>query len=143
MMIWESLIIVSIFLVFFFTRNENKKREEQEKLKENDDSQIGIVKKGIVKKFIDELKKVLTIGDNFMRWNRKGVRDKRNCNLISLEEYSLPSIIPHKSKSPHVVNQTKFCYVTRSPKPLIRKLYETPTTHFHLLPYFVFSCDWE
>ena len=85
MMIWESLIIISIILVFFFTRNENNKREEQEKLKENDDSQIGIVKKGIVKKFIDELKKVLTIGDNFMRWNRKGVKDKKDYNLISLE----------------------------------------------------------
>ena len=66
-MIWESLISVSIILVFFFTRNENKKIEEQEKLKEKDDSQIGIVKKGIVKKFIDELKKFLTLGENFMR----------------------------------------------------------------------------
>ena len=33
-MIWESLIIISIFLVFFFTRNENKKREEQEIIEE-------------------------------------------------------------------------------------------------------------
>ena len=34
MMIWESLIIVSVILVFFFTRNENKKREEQERIEE-------------------------------------------------------------------------------------------------------------
>ena len=34
MMIWESLIIISIILVFFFTRNENKKREEQERIEE-------------------------------------------------------------------------------------------------------------
>ena len=33
-MIWESLIIVSVILVFFFTRNENKKREEQERIEE-------------------------------------------------------------------------------------------------------------
>ena len=65
--------------------SEKEIKKEQEKLKENDDSQIGIVKKGIVKKFIDELKKVLTIGDNFMRWNRKGVKDKKDYNLISLE----------------------------------------------------------
>ena len=65
--------------------SEKEIKKEQEKLKENDDSQIGIIKKGIVKKFIDELKKVLTIGDNFMRWNRKGVKDKKNYNLISLE----------------------------------------------------------
>jgi hypothetical protein len=31
---WESLIIVSVILVFFFTRNENKKREEQERIEE-------------------------------------------------------------------------------------------------------------
>ena len=65
--------------------SEKEIKKEQEKLKENDDSQIGIVKKGIVKKVIDELKKVLTIGDNFMRWNRKGVKDKKDYNLISLE----------------------------------------------------------
>ena len=65
--------------------SEKEIKKEQEKLKENDDSQIGIVKKGIVKKFIDELKKVLTIGDNFMRWNRKVVKDKKDYNLISLE----------------------------------------------------------
>ena len=65
--------------------SEKEIKKEQEKLKENDDSQIGIIKKGIVKKFIDELKKVLTIGDNFMRWNRKGVKDKKDYNLISLE----------------------------------------------------------
>lgn len=47
--------------------SEKEIKKEPEKLKENDDSQIGIVKKGIVKKFIDELKKVLIIGDNFMR----------------------------------------------------------------------------
>ncbi len=34
MMIWESLIIVSVILVFFFTRNENKKREERERIEE-------------------------------------------------------------------------------------------------------------
>ena len=34
MMIWESLIIVSVILVYFFTRNENKKREEQERIEE-------------------------------------------------------------------------------------------------------------
>ena len=34
MMIWESLIIVSIILVLFFTLNENKKREEQERIEE-------------------------------------------------------------------------------------------------------------
>ena len=33
-MIWESLIIVSVILVFFFTRNENKKREERERIEE-------------------------------------------------------------------------------------------------------------
>ena len=33
-MIWESLIIVSVILVYFFTRNENKKREEQERIEE-------------------------------------------------------------------------------------------------------------
>ena len=31
---WESLIIVSVILVFFFTRNENKKREERERIEE-------------------------------------------------------------------------------------------------------------
>ena len=31
---WESLIIVSVILVYFFTRNENKKREEQERIEE-------------------------------------------------------------------------------------------------------------
>ena len=31
---WESLIIVSVILVFFFTRNENKKREEQERIEQ-------------------------------------------------------------------------------------------------------------
>ena len=31
---WETLIIVSVILVFFFTRNENKKREEQERIEE-------------------------------------------------------------------------------------------------------------
>ena len=41
--------------------------EEREHLKNDEDSQIGIVMKGIVKKFNDKLKKVLTIGDNFMR----------------------------------------------------------------------------
>ena len=71
--------------------SEKEIKKEQEKLKENDDSQIGIVKKGIVKKVIDELKKVLTIGDNFMRWNRKGVKDKKDYNLISLEGLKLPS----------------------------------------------------
>ena len=34
MMIWESLIIVSVILVFFFTRNENKKRVERERIEE-------------------------------------------------------------------------------------------------------------
>ena len=65
--------------------------EEQEDLKKDEDDQIGIVIKGIVKKFNDKLKKVLTIGDNFMRWYKEGSWDKRNRNLISLEEYSLPS----------------------------------------------------
>ncbi|MDC0077774.1 hypothetical protein OAJ98_02185 [Deltaproteobacteria bacterium] len=41
---------------------ESEKEIKKEKLKKNEDSQ-----KGIFKKFIDELKKVLTIGDNFMR----------------------------------------------------------------------------
>ena len=31
---WESLIIVSVILVFYFTRNENKKREERERIEE-------------------------------------------------------------------------------------------------------------
>ena len=31
---WESLIIVSVILVYFFTRNENKKREERERIEE-------------------------------------------------------------------------------------------------------------
>ena len=31
---WESLIIVSVILVYFFTRNENKKREEQERIEQ-------------------------------------------------------------------------------------------------------------
>ena len=31
---WVSLIIVSVILVYFFTRNENKKREEQERIEE-------------------------------------------------------------------------------------------------------------
>ena len=47
--------------------SEKEINEEQENLKKDEDSQIGIIKKWIVKKFIDELKKVLTIGDNFMR----------------------------------------------------------------------------
>ena len=34
MMIWESLIIVSVILVYLFTRNEKKKRKEQERLEE-------------------------------------------------------------------------------------------------------------
>ena len=33
-MIWESLIIVSVILVYLFTRNEKKKRKEQERLEE-------------------------------------------------------------------------------------------------------------
>ena len=46
-------------------RNLEESKEEiiKEKIKNNGDSQ-----KGFFKKFIDELKKVLTIGDNFMRW---------------------------------------------------------------------------
>ena len=47
-------------------KSEKEINQEQENLKKDEDSQIGIVK-GIVKKFIDEMKKVLTIGDNFMR----------------------------------------------------------------------------
>ena len=31
---WETLVIVSVILVYFFTRNENKKREEQERIEE-------------------------------------------------------------------------------------------------------------
>ena len=31
---WETLVIVSVILVYFFTRNENKKREERERIEE-------------------------------------------------------------------------------------------------------------
>ena len=48
-------------------KSEKEINEEQENLKKDEDYKIGIVIKGIVKKFNDKLKKVLTIGDNFMR----------------------------------------------------------------------------
>ena len=53
-------------------KSEQEINEEQENLKKDEDSQKGIIKKGIIDKFIDELKKVLTIGDNFMRWYKEG-----------------------------------------------------------------------
>ena len=46
---------------------EKEINEEQENLKKDEESQIGIIIKGIVKKFNDKMKGVLTIGDNFMR----------------------------------------------------------------------------
>ena len=48
-------------------KSEKEINEEQENLKKDEDSQKGIIKKEIINKFIGELKKVLTIGDNFMR----------------------------------------------------------------------------
>ena len=52
-------------------KSEKEINEEQENLKKDENSQKGIIKKGIVKKFNDKLKKVLTIGDNFMRWYKE------------------------------------------------------------------------
>ena len=48
-------------------RSEKEINEEQKYLKKDEDSQVRIAIKKIVKKFSDKMKKVLTIGDNFMR----------------------------------------------------------------------------
>ena len=79
---WESLIIVSVILVFFFTRNENKKREEQERIEEENKK---LEEERVIKEQ-ERIEEERILSENKKREEREKIEQERLKREKELEE---------------------------------------------------------